>query len=198
MQTRASSALSCPATPSPEAASLQGKPPGTGRGEKQRKYGQQAVTFSQKATHVQSSQGLGLIHHHTTLTSAPSGSSCCKVPTSNTHTRSPSRKMCNTGLCCPGSAEPSTLQAAAPVPQASHPAEKAKLRAAHHPRRGCLAAHAHSHIHLTFSQYPQDCPFTSFSLAFTHFLASSSWLLLVYARHAFLLASLAISSVPQR
>lgn len=62
----------CPVLPplTPEAASLQGKPPATGREEEQRKCRQQAVKFSQQATHIQSSQGLGLIHHCTTHTGA--------------------------------------------------------------------------------------------------------------------------------
>lgn len=58
-------------SPTAEADSLQSKLPGTGRGEEQRKCVQQAVTFSQEATHVQPSQGLALTCHHTMLTSAP-------------------------------------------------------------------------------------------------------------------------------
>lgn len=48
-----------------------GQAPGPGRGEEQRKHEQQAVTFSQKATRVQSRQGLSFIRHHTALTGAP-------------------------------------------------------------------------------------------------------------------------------
>lgn len=58
-------------SPTPEADSLQSKPSGMGREEEQRKCMQQAVTFSEEATHVKSSQGLALTRHHTMLTSAP-------------------------------------------------------------------------------------------------------------------------------
>lgn len=71
--------------------------------------------------------------------------SCCKAPTSNTHGGS-APEMCHAGLVLPWQCkalcrQAVQLQVAASAPRASHPAQTAKPRAAHHPRGAVLQSH---------------------------------------------------------
>lgn len=185
--------LSCPATPNSRGCQPAGQTSRNGQGRRAEECRQQAVTARQKATQVQPSPGLGLIPHQHSAHRC----SCCKAPTSNTHGGS-APEMCNAGPVLPWQCkalcrQAVQLQVAASAPRASHPAQTAKPKAARHPRGAVLQSHT-----TPLLPAPHNCLFTPFSLALPHSLASSFQLLLVYPRHAFLLASLSVSSIPQR